>query len=513
MNTNKILCGLCCSFFYVTLFCFCVVAQVNAQPPVINKGFGFSIDSSKDGTIIIMYVVKTSPADRSGLKAGDVVNSVNKKKIKNYSLQQFLDYLSIQPDNDNIFDIESKTDDILSTKTVSKKMKINKMPLTNFYDTCIAGNCKDGFGKKNMKNGSYYEGTFLNGKQDGKGKLEKTDGGVYEGEFKDDKAFGQGKLKTWKGNVFEGIWDGNPKTGKGVFIVNGTEYDGEIKDGMRNGKGTLKMSNGSIYRGDFVNDRAKGKGSFMYPTGKTYTGDFVNNKKEGKGIITWPNGDKYTGEFKNDSTYGPGRMFTFSTQKTVNYDLVNGVMQEVQKENVQDKMTVKLTDDFSTKKSYNNYDETFTKIADGKLTITSIAGKTINPYYRPFVRVTNFSVSVEATHISGIENNAFGIFILSADATQKESKELGFGISAGGTYAIYYGDKNLVDWKINDNIKKNSGTNTLMIKRIDGTYYLYINNVLVEEFKNLFIFEYFDVGFVTVDKQTVEFDNLIIKVD
>lgn len=184
---------------------------------------------------------------------------------------------------------------------------------------------------------------------------------------------------------------------------------------------------------------------------------------------------------------------------------------EPQIKTAKDEMIVKYNDDFTTKKYWQSFDETFTKIADGKLTIASIAGKTIDPYYRPFVRATDFSVSVEATHISGIDNNAFGFFIRSADATEKEHKELVLGISAGGRYSINYGDKTLVDWKINDNIKKNNGANTLMIKRIGNTYSLYINNVLVETFNNLFTFEYFDVGMMTVDKQTVEFDNLIIK--
>lgn len=513
MDTNKKSSVLFCSFFYTILLCFCMVAKLNAQPPAINKGFGFSVDSSKEGIIVIKYVMKISPAENAGLKTGDLVISVNKKKIKNYSVEQFLDYLIIQPDNDNTFEIKSKA--------ALKTLKINKMAVTSFYDTCLSGDCKNGFGKKNMKNGSYYEGNFLNGKQHGKGKLEKTDGGVYEGEFKDDKAFGQGKIKTWEGNVFEGIWDENPKTGKGVFLfANGNKYDGEIRDGLRNGYGILSMKNGSVYEGNFANDKATGKGVFIYPNGKKYTGDFVNSKKEGHGVITWPNGDKYTGEFKNDSTHGAGEMFTFNTQKTVKYNLVNGTMQPVENsndkgnivtENQKDGMLVKYSDDFTTKKYWNNYDETFTKIADGKLTIASIAGKTIDPYYQPYLRVTDFSVSVEATHISGIDNNAFGFFIRSADATEKEHKELVLGISAGGRYSINYGDKTLVDWKINDNIKKNNGTNTLMIKRIGNTYSLYINNVLVETFNNLFTFDYCEFGMMTVDKQTVEFDNLIIK--
>ena len=311
-----------CSIFYIMLSSFCSSSQLQAQP--VGKGFGFSIDSSKNG-VVISYVIKTSPADKAGLKAGEIVKSVNKNDFKNYSLQQFLDYLQTIPDNDNKFEIASKT----STRTV----KISKMPYTYYTDTCLSGNCINGFGGKNMKDGSFYSGNFLNGKQNGKGKLEKANGRVYEGDFKDDKAFGHGVFKTADGYTFEGIWDGNPVSGKGVLVAaDGTRYDGEVKEGRRNGHGVVTMTNGSVYDGNYINDVPMGKGVFLFADGRKYTGDFANGKKDGMGVFTWPNGDKYIGGYKNDVKHGAGEMFTSNDKKTVKGNWENGTMQPVANE-------------------------------------------------------------------------------------------------------------------------------------------------------------------------------------
>ena len=56
------------------------------------------------------------------------------------------------------------------------------------------------------KDGSIYEGYWLNDQAEGRGRLIHADGDVYEGDWKDGKQHGKGTYKSADGGVYEWDW-------------------------------------------------------------------------------------------------------------------------------------------------------------------------------------------------------------------------------------------------------------------------------------------------------------------
>ncbi len=156
---------------------------------------------------------------------------------------------------------------------------------------CIAGNCSDGFGKKQYDSGNIFEGEFKNG-EPSKGKLSYKNGGVYDGEFINGDRSGMGKLTANNGNV----------------------YEGEFMNGVRHGEGKLsgKDDKGRVftYVGHFTYDEFYAqKAVLTYADGEKYEGGFVKGKFEGQGVLTAKDYLKtytYTGTFKEGGFFGTG---------------------------------------------------------------------------------------------------------------------------------------------------------------------------------------------------------------
>ena len=68
-----------------------------------------------------------------------------------------------------------------------------------------------------MKDGSYYEGMFLNGEIEGRG-VKMWEGGTktYVGNFKSGAMHGEGKLLLPTGNYYHGGFQANLRHGYGV---------------------------------------------------------------------------------------------------------------------------------------------------------------------------------------------------------------------------------------------------------------------------------------------------------
>ena len=132
-------------------------------------------------------------------------------------------------------------------------------------DSCIEGNCINGYGTYTWANGDKYIGNHKDGIAHGQGTFLYINEDKYVGEFKDNKIHGQGTY-TW---------------------ANGDKYIGNHKDGTGNGQGTFIWVSG-----EFAGDK--------------YVGEVKDDLIHGHGIYTWADGDKYIGLWKDGTRHGQG---------------------------------------------------------------------------------------------------------------------------------------------------------------------------------------------------------------
>uniref|UniRef100_A0A8D0HI74 MORN repeat containing 1 n=1 Tax=Sphenodon punctatus TaxID=8508 RepID=A0A8D0HI74_SPHPU len=124
-----------------------------------------------------------------------------------------------------------------------------------------------------------YEGEWKQGKKHGHGKLSFKDGSYYEGEFVDGEIVGNG-LRYWAST--------------------GNTYSGQFLLGELHGHGVLQYEDGRKYEGEFSYGKREGHGLLVDKEGQIYEGSFHKNKKHGGGKMIFKNGDK------NDMFNGQG---------------------------------------------------------------------------------------------------------------------------------------------------------------------------------------------------------------
>ena len=205
-----------------------------------------------------------------------------------------------------------------------------------------AGEWKDGKingeGTKTNKDGQKYVGEWKDNKPNGQGTFTWPDGKKYIGEFKDDKFNGQGTLTTPVGSKYVGEFKDGKRNGQGIFTASdGSKYVGEFKDGKRNGLGTKTNKDGSEYAEEWKDGKrikrtkisnnsninciagncVNGTGAFKYKDGSKYTGKFKNGKRHGQGSLEMSNGTIYTGLSKADVFSGEGTILYSTGDKYV----------------------------------------------------------------------------------------------------------------------------------------------------------------------------------------------------
>jgi hypothetical protein len=158
-----------------------------------------------------------------------------------------------------------------------------------------------------MKNGDFYEGSFLENEFDGHGKYvySENDGlrrASYDGSWKNGKKHGYGTF-IWKNGVtFEGQYVDDERIGFGSMNFpandpfNRLRYVGDWKRGQLNGHGTLTYTNGDVYEGDFVAGAVRGNGTFFFADGRKYVGQVLKGKSHGRGVMYY--NSKTSGEIR-----------------------------------------------------------------------------------------------------------------------------------------------------------------------------------------------------------------------
>ena len=82
-----------------------------------------------------------------------------------------------------------------------------------FADSCVSGDCVNGYGAYVWDNGDKYVGENKNNLENGQGTYTYASGEKYVGEYKNDVMDGQGTVTWSDGTTKTGIWkNGEPLT-------------------------------------------------------------------------------------------------------------------------------------------------------------------------------------------------------------------------------------------------------------------------------------------------------------
>jgi hypothetical protein len=170
---------------------------------------------------------------------------------------------------------------------------------------------RHGMGTMVWKDGSRYDGYWMNDMANGYGRMIMAKGDVYSGNWVNNRANGQGKFIHRNRIEYDGEWQNDLPHGHGteIFLENGAQYSGQFRLGKKHGFGKYTWADGSSYEGDFNNNIIGGKGRYEWSDGRIFEGDWLGGSMHGYGIFTWPDGRRYEGEYQNDSKHGNGTFY------------------------------------------------------------------------------------------------------------------------------------------------------------------------------------------------------------
>ncbi|XP_060115660.1 MORN repeat-containing protein 1 [Heteronotia binoei] len=168
---------------------------------------------------------------------------------------------------------------------------------------------RHGYGRYIYPNSFFeYEGEWKEGKKHGHGKLLFKDGSYYEGEFVDGEIVGNG-FRYWAhtGNTYSGQFLYGELHGHGVMqYKDGQKYEGDFCYGVREGHGLLTGKDGQRYEGSFYKNKRHGGGKMRFKNGDEYEGDWILNQRQGHGLLHCVDGTVYEGQWRNDTFNGQG---------------------------------------------------------------------------------------------------------------------------------------------------------------------------------------------------------------
>ncbi|XP_047580280.1 MORN repeat-containing protein 1 isoform X5 [Lutra lutra] len=155
-----------------------------------------------------------------------------------------------------------------------------------------------------------YDGEWRGGRTHGQGKLLFKDGSYYEGEFVDGEITGEG-CRFWasSGDTYSGQFVLGEPQGYGLMKYKaGGHYEGELSHGLREGHGHLVDRDGQAYWGSFHNNKRHGQGHMVFRNGDKYEGDWVRDQRQGHGVLFRADGSTYEGQWHGDVFSGLGQL-------------------------------------------------------------------------------------------------------------------------------------------------------------------------------------------------------------
>ncbi|XP_057406300.1 MORN repeat-containing protein 1 isoform X2 [Balaenoptera acutorostrata] len=170
---------------------------------------------------------------------------------------------------------------------------------------------RDGYGVYVYRNSFFrYEGEWRGSRKHGQGKLLFKDGSYYEGEFVDGEITGEG-CRHWAltGNTYTGQFVLGEPQGHGVMKYKaGGRYEGELFRGLREGRGHLADADGQACWGSFHDNKRHGQGRMVFRNGDEYEGDWVRDQRQGHGMLRRADGSICEGQWHGDVFRGQGSM-------------------------------------------------------------------------------------------------------------------------------------------------------------------------------------------------------------
>ncbi|HFC46357.1 MAG TPA: hypothetical protein ENJ63_00570, partial [Dissulfuribacter thermophilus] len=164
---------------------------------------------------------------------------------------------------------------------------------------------------KVFSDGSTYLGEINDrGQFHGKGVRTFRDGTSFNGEWVNGRPEGEGLIKYSDGAQYKGSWHGGYKAGMGSYKSRNLLYDGGFDESLPNGTGTLKIKGLGTYKGQFANGAFNGMGEMHYENGDIYKGFWKDGRKHGPGTYYFSNGDRFEGEWVKGIPKGKGTLTT-----------------------------------------------------------------------------------------------------------------------------------------------------------------------------------------------------------
>ncbi len=187
--------------------------------------FGFGYSSNNKDSVLVTRVQGNGPAYAGGLRANDLLLSVNGIELPGKSANQIGSLLAEADYTDNQF--------LVKRGNARLTLSVSRGDYTAFEYFCT-GDCANGICTVESVNGFTIKGQCKNGKVNGNAIMTSMEGkDFYSGEVKDNKITGTGKY----------------------LYANKDIYEGEFVDGYRNGMGTYFFADGKISVGFWQRDK------------------------------------------------------------------------------------------------------------------------------------------------------------------------------------------------------------------------------------------------------------------